>query len=387
MTSKVYFSSIRTRKHSDSKIAKIARLCDAVGLTDVVHKDDLTAIKLHFGEYGNDTYLNPSFARTVVDKVMAAGGKPFLTDTTTLYSGSRSNAIDHLLTAYAHGFSYATVSAPVIIADGLDGHNDELVDVNLKHFKQVHIATEIRRASSMVVLSHFKGHEMAGFGGAIKNLAMGCASMKGKRDQHDTKVFSQKKLCIGCGQCVKICPQQAITLNEEKKACIDTAKCIGCFECITVCQPKAIAIDWATQLPAFMERMTEYAYGAAHDKAGRICYLNFVLNVTPDCDCAAWSDAPLVPDIGLLASLDPVALDMACFDLVKAEKSLCACHGHETGHTGHGPGLDAGPEQHSGNGVGEDKFTARWKNTVGLMQVTYGESIGLGSSQYELIKI
>ncbi|MEG2139627.1 MAG: DUF362 domain-containing protein [Bilophila sp.] len=384
MTSKVYFANIRTRKHSDSKIAKIARLCEAVGLSDIVHKDDLTAIKLHFGEYGNDTYLNPTFARAVVDKVMAAGGKPFLTDTTTLYSGSRSNALDHLLTAYAHGFSFATVNAPIIIADGLCGLNDELVDVNLKHFKQVHIATEIRRAPSMVVLSHFKGHEMAGFGGAIKNLAMGCASVEGKRDQHATKVLTQSKLCIGCGQCEKICPQHAITLGEDKKAHIDTAKCIGCFECITVCQPKAIAIDWATALPAFVERLTEYAYGAVQDK--RVCYLNFVLNVTPDCDCAAWSDAPLVPDIGLLASLDPVALDKACYDLVTAAQSL-TCPEHTPGHTGHGAGLDTGPTPCTSNGVGEDKFTARWKNTVGLMQVTYGESIGLGSSHYELIHV
>lgn len=360
--SKVYFSNTRTRKHADSKIAKISRLLDALNLDEMITPQELVAIKLHFGEYGNDTHLNPTFARKVVEKVIAAQGKPFLTDTTTLYSGSRSNAVDHLETAIAHGFDYAVVKAPVIIADGLTGLEETLVDVNLKHFKQVRIATALAQTKSMVVLSHFKGHEMAGFGGAIKNLAMGCASYAGKRDQHGTKVNISKKTCIGCKSCIKICPQAALSLSDEKKAVVDASKCIGCFECITVCQPKAINLNWATEMPAFMERLTEYAYGATLNK--KIAYINFVLNVTPDCDCAAWSDAPLVPDIGLLASTDPVALDQACFDLVKAQQS---CDGTMA--------------------AGLDKFTARWTHTLGEMQLTYGESIGLGSTKYELINV
>lgn len=363
MASPVYFANTHCRSSKDNNLTKIKKLCRAIDIASFVKPDDLTAIKLHFGEHGNDTYLHPLFARTVVDQVHALGAKAFLTDTTTLYSGSRSNAIDHLHTAYAHGFAYSNMLAPVIIADGLDGQNEKLVPVNLKHFKNVRIATEITKAQSMIMLSHFKGHEMAGFGGAIKNLAMGCASFLGKRDQHNTKLAVNQQTCVACGQCIPVCPATSIHFNEAKRAAIDTDSCLGCFECITVCQTKAIDIDWETDLPLFMERMTEYAYGAVQGKQGRIGYINAVINVTPDCDCVGWSDTPLVPNIGLLASTDPIALDQACFDLVKQAQ-----------------GYDGTPS-------GEDKFTARWDKTYGLMQLTYGEAIGLGSTEYELIEI
>ena len=216
MPSTVYFAASRTRSHEDSKLAKLARLCDALGLKKILKKNDLAAVKLHFGEYGNDTHLNPTLVRQVVDKMLEAGAKPFLTDTTTLYSGTRHNAVDHLNTAYRHGFTPAVAGAPVILADGLYGENDVPVRINAKHFKTVHIATEIRRAPAMVVLSHFKGHEMAGFGGAIKNLAMGGAAVRGKRDQHATHVSVEAETCIGCGKCVKVCPQQALSLHNKK---------------------------------------------------------------------------------------------------------------------------------------------------------------------------
>lgn len=366
--SKVYFAKAASRSHQESKIAKVARLCDMVGLENIIEKDQLTAVKLHFGEYGNDGYIRPPFVRMVIDKIKALGGKPFLTDTATLYSGSRSNAVDHLETAFGHGFVPSVVNAPVIIADGLDGTNDEAVRVDLPRLKETYIAKEIIKAPAMVVLSHFKGHEMAGFGGAIKNLAMGCASVRGKRAQHDTKVSTNAEKCIGCGMCEQICPQDAAKVGENGTATIDAAKCIGCFECITVCQPKAIEMDWMTELPPFMERLTEYAYGAVKGKQDKTVYINFALNITPDCDCAAWSDAPLVPDIGILASTDPVALDQACHDLVTAAQGLHCC-------------------EHSHANPGIDKFQARWQHTVGTVQLSHGEKIGLGSRQYELIEI
>lgn len=363
MPSVVYMAGMHSRSENDNKISKIERLCEALNLKKVVRRNDLCGIKLHFGEYGNDTHLNPTFVRCVVEKVLKAGAKPFLTDTSTLYSGMRNNAVDHINVAYMHGFAPSVVNAPIVIADGLYGENDTPVHIGQKHFKEVYIADAIRRAPALVVLSHFKGHEMAGFGGAIKNLAMGGASVRGKRDQHDTHVQVDKDKCVGCGRCVKACPQQALSLVEGKSV-VDTGKCIGCFECITVCPTKAISIDWATQMEPFVERMTEYAYGVVAGRERHICYINFVLNVTPDCDCVGWSDMPLVADIGILASHDPVALDQACFDLVNKAPAL-------------DPKLADAP----------DRFTARWPHTRGEVQLSYGEEIGLGSREYTVERI
>ncbi len=370
MKSKVYFADMHCRKQEDNKAAKIEKLCQAIGLNSIIKRDDLTAIKLHFGEMGNDTHIRPQLVRKVVDLVKQEKAKPFLTDTTTLYSGSRRNAVDHLNTAYTHGFAPCTVNAPVIIADGLNGLSQIDVPVNLRHFKETHIAREIHDADSMVVLSHVKGHEMAGFGGAIKNLAMGCASFWGKRDQHQTKVSINKEICIGCASCAKVCPAHAISMakdeNGKKTAHADPGKCIGCFECITVCGPKAITAEWETELYAFVERIAEYAYGAVQNKKEKVIYINFVLNVTPDCDCVAWSDAPLIADIGILASTDPVAIDKASYDLVTKAQSLIPMEN---------------------NGIGIDKFTRQWGYTHGYHQIEHAAEIGLGSLDYELINI
>lgn len=360
MASIVYFAADHARSESNNKASKVERICDALNLKKIVKKKEPCAIKLHFGEYGNDTHIRPQFARRVVDKVKAAGANPFLTDTSTLYSGMRHNAVDHLNLAYLHGFAPATVAAPVIIADGLQGENEVPVRVNLRHFREVLIAGAIRNASSMVVLSHYKGHEMAGFGGAIKNLAMGGASVSGKREQHATHVQVNEAVCIGCGRCVKVCPQHALSLID-KKSHVDISKCIGCFECMTVCPTHAIEIDWATEMQPFVERLVEYAYGAVQGKEKRTCYISFVLNVTPDCDCAPWSDTNLVSDIGILGSTDPVALDQACLDLVNKAPAL-------------DPKLSGA----------EDKFKALRPNTRGEVQLKYGEEIGLGSREYEL---
>lgn len=366
MPAKVYFADTHSRSHEESKMVKVARLCDTLNLKKIIKKNEPAAVKLHFGEYGNDTHLNPTLVRQVVDKITAVGGKPFLTDTTTLYSGSRHNAVDHLRTAYLNGFAPTVAGAPVVIADGLFGSNDVPVRINCKHFKDVHIATEIHNAPSMIVLSHFKGHQMAGFGGAVKNLAMGGASVRGKREQHATHVSINRDDCIGCAKCVRSCPQQALSMREHKSH-VETARCIGCFECMTVCPAKAIVIDWATEMEPFMERMAEYAYGTVKGRSRRVCYINFVLNVTPDCDCVAWSDMPLVPDVGILASSDPVALDQACLDLVNKAPCLCASTQEKK--------------------QGQDIFTARWPHTRGTVQLRHGEAIGLGSRAYELVKL
>ncbi|EYE89071.1 4Fe-4S ferredoxin [Fervidicella metallireducens AeB] len=369
MKSKVYFANLRARSARENKISKIKRLFDLAGFDDFINKNDITAIKIHFGEKGNDSYINPVYVRQVVDKVKEKGGKPYITDTNTLYSGSRANAVDHLITAIEHGFDYSVVGAPLIIADGLLSKNSVEVEINKKHFQKVKIAGDIKAADCMIVMSHFKGHEMAGFGGAIKNLAMGCAPAAGKQQQHST-VKPEVKInkCISCGKCIQICPVKAIDFLE-KKAQINHKICIGCGECITVCPVKAIAPKWDTDIEPFLERMTEYALGAVQNKGDKIGYINFLMNITPDCDCVPWSDAPIVPDIGILASKDPVAIDKASLDLVNQQiglkNSLLTCN-HEHG---------------------KDKFFGMRENVNGHIQIKYGEEIGLGFSEYELIEI
>ena len=371
-TSTVYFAGLRARNPNENKAAKIQKLFDAAGFASRIPQDALTAIKVHVGERGNDTFMNPVLVRAVVDKVKAAGGKPFLTDSNTLYKGCRHNAVDHLQLAMEHGFSAAVAGAPFIVADGLRGRSYENVTIGKKHFNTVKIASVVADAQAMLVISHFKGHELAGFGGAIKNLAMGCSPSEGKCEQHATHFYVTDAQCVGCGRCIASCPQNAIAFTKKKTrkvAAIDPALCIGCGECLTVCPTKAVAIDWKTELVPFTERMVEYAYGAVKGKEHRTCYVTFLVNITPDCDCVPWSDAPIVPDIGILASTDPVALDKACYDLVNASQGLAHTH------------------LRSGLGKGEDKFKGAWSYTTGDVQISYAEHIGLGNSTYELVTI
>lgn len=368
----VYFAGFRARSAKESKVSRIAELYKTAGFAGLSGKDDLVAVKVHFGERGNDTFINPVFVRTVVDCIKATGAKPFITDTNTLYAGSRRNAVDHLTTALEHGYGFATVAAPLVIADGLRGSSYSEVSIKKKHFQKVKIADAIVGASSLVVMSHFKGHEMAGFGGAIKNLAMGCAPSRGKCDQHASRFEVKGELCIACGMCMANCPAKAVKWQgkgKEKRAAIDRLKCVGCGECLTVCQPKAVHIDWTSEITPFNERLAEYALGAVIGKKGRACYFNFLMNITPDCDCVPWSDTPLVPDIGIAASSDPVALDKASFDLVNAQ-----------------PGFAESLLKH-GHAPGGDKFSGTWCHTSGEVQLSYAESIGLGTRDYELVHI
>jgi uncharacterized protein len=368
MKSEVYFTNVRSRSEKDNKISKIKRLFDAAGFEKSVGQDDLTAIKVHFGERGTDAFINPVFVRQVVDKVKALGARPFVTDTNTLYGGGRSNSADHIVTAIEHGFDYSVLGAPVIIADGLCSQNFSQVGIEGKHFQSVKIAGDIAAADSLIVLSHFKGHLLSGFGGAIKNLAMGCAPAIGKAEQHSTRPIIFPNLCIGCGECANTCPSSAIAV-ETKILSIDLNACKGCGECLRACPVHAIDFDWMVQVPPFLERMAEYAMGPVRGKQGKLGFINFLLNITPDCDCLPWSDAPIVSDIGILASTDPVAIDHASYDLVNSQS-----------------GLEKSLLKHN-LGQGMDKFKAIWENTDGLYLLKYGEKIGLGNNGYRLIEI
>ncbi len=366
--STVYFTNLRARGPKQNKTSRIAKLFESAGFRKLAGKDVLTAVKVHFGEMGNDTFVNPVLVRAIVDLLKKYGANPFLTDTGTLYSGSRHNAVDHLRTASLHGFGMEVTGAPLVIADGLRGHDWREVKIGKKHFKKVKIASGILDAGALLAVSHFKGHEMAGFGGAIKNLAMGCAPAAGKRDQHSPRFQVKTADCIGCANCLRVCPQKAVTI-AGKKASIDKALCIGCGECLTVCAPKAVFMDWATELGPFTEKMVEYAFGAVKGRRSKAGYFNFLMNITPDCDCVPWSDAPIVPDIGILASADPVAIDAACLDLVNRQTAL------------------GGTQLACNHAPGEHKFQGLWKSTMGDLQLGYAEEIGLGSRAYELIEI
>ncbi len=348
---------------------KLDRLLKACGIDQIISKAELTAIKLHFGERGGHAYIRPTFVRRVVDQVKALGGKPFLTDSNTLYPGQRKEAVSALSCGIEHGFAYAVVDAPLIMCDGLRGHSARRVAVSGELLQQVDIGLEILEADALIVLSHFKGHELTGFGGAIKNLGMGCSSREGKLEQHSTvaPVVSGKR-CTVCGACLKACTHNAISLTADT-AVIDADRCTGCGRCITVCEERAINIQWDEEAPLVMKKMAEYALGAVQDKVGKLLFVNFITQVSPACDCYGHSDAPIVPDIGILASTDPVAIDQASVDLVNRAQGLSG-----TAMTrGHEPGCD--------------KFRAIYPQIDWNVQVKHAEKIGLGSRNYNLVTL
>jgi len=277
--SQVYFADMRA-KHGNNLLDKVGRLFDKAGLKDIFGPQDLVAIKVHFGEKGNTTYIRPQFMRKVVDKVKDGQGNPFLTDANTLYSGSRANAVDHLITAVENGFPYSVVNAPLIIADGLTGKDFERVEVNLKHFKEVNIGSAIIHADSFIAISHLKGHEATGFGGVFKNIGMGSGSRSGKQQMHSgllPQINAAK--CKACRKCVIWCPTKAITMSEQ--ACIEYEKCYGCGECTVTCPHGAIKVNWKTEPNDIQEKIVEYVYGVLKDKKDKAGFIHFFMGITP----------------------------------------------------------------------------------------------------------
>jgi len=332
-------------------------------------KNVLTAIKLHFGEDGNLSDIHPRLVRCVVDWLKAQGAQPFLTDTNSLYVGSRSDAVRHLHTAYRNGFGYEMQGIPVIIADGLLGSTVRKVEVNLKHFPQVDLGAEVGQAQAMVCLTHFKAHELTGIGGAIKNIGMGLASRSGKLAIHSTVTPYIAKDCEACGLCIIYCPGEAITLSvPEGQARIDAEKCLGCGQCLISCPGHHVHIEWNETVQNVQEKICELAYGLLVKLKLPTIYVNFISNVTPVCDCYAHSDKSIVPDVGILVGTDPVAIDQASADLVNAQ-----------------PGLKDTALPGAYN-PGEDKFRAIYPQIDWTVQLSYGEQIGLGQRRYELVK-
>jgi uncharacterized Fe-S center protein len=368
MPSKVYFADMRAG-HKENLFAKIAKLMLLNGVKERITEGDLVAVKVHFGERGNHAFVRPIFIRRVVDEIKGCGGRPFLTDSSTLYPGERKEAVSALACAIENGFAFAVVGAPLIMSDGLRGHTAVDVEIEGEMLRRVSIGAEIVEADALVTVSHFKCHELTGFGGALKNLGMGCSSRSGKLVQHSTVAPRvADEFCTACALCLKACIHDAIAVIEGK-ARIDPEKCAGCGRCITSCQKKAISIQWNEAAPLVMKKMCEYALGAVKGKEQKSLYLNFITQVSPACDCYGHADAPVVNDIGICASTDPVAIDQACADLVNAA-----------------PG-NANTALQSGFEPGGDKFRGVHPDIDWEEQLEHGEKIGLGTRRYELVRI
>jgi uncharacterized protein len=329
-------------------------------------RTDIAAVKIHAGEQGNTRFLSPDRINSVVRGLGLPDGRTFLTDTTVLYRGRRLTAPDYMLLASGHGFG-PPGTAPFIVADGLRGTDEILVKLpSCCDNPSARIARTICEADAMAVISHFKGHLLAGFGGALKNLGMGCASRGGKLFQHSSvKPVVRIAKCTACGACASHCPEEAITVSDC--ASISGARCVGCGECIARCPTGAVSVDWNQDQGIFTRRMAEYAL-AAFTVTRTFACINFVVDVVPDCDCLADSGEPVVEDIGVLASGDPVALDQACLDLVTAAPA-----------TGRSPV--------PGAGAGADKFRALRPSIDGSAQLAAAQSLGLGTRSYELEEV
>lgn len=366
----VWFADLRSSTKQNI-LAKLDGLLASAGLEEKVRRKNLVAVKIHFGELGNTAYVRPVYVRRVVERMRGLGARPFLVDTNTLYVGSRGDSASHYETAVANGFDWSAVPAPVVIGGGLRGTRFAPVPVELKHYREVEIAPEIVDADAIVGITHFKGHEMSGFGGTLKNFGMGCASRKGKLSMHSTTNPQVKaETCTSCHDCLRWCAFGAIRINPQgRTARIDPDRCTGCGACLPTCPVGAIQIDWNQDLRGMQERLVEYACGAILPKRDRAIFLNVLLQISPLCDCYPFADTPLVPDIGILASNDPVAIDQAAVDLVNGQ-----------------PGHPQSP-QAARLGPGEDKFRATAPRVDWEIQLDYGQHVGLGSRSYELVKV
>ena len=372
MASKVFFTNMRASQQGNL-LKKLERLATKAGMKEIDFKDKLVAVKIHFGEYGNVAYIRPNYAAVICDMIRQLGGKPFLTDANTLYSGSRDNAVDHLRTAMVNGFNRIATGCDVIIADGLRGKDERIVDVGGKYCPEPKIGAAIAEADIIISLTHFKGHEMAGFGGTIKNLGMGSGSVAGKLDMHSTaqpRIETDK--CTGCKICEKNCRHGAVTVSD-KKAQIDYDKCVGCGQCVALCKNEAAVVGSQESSVVLNCKIAEYTKAVLKDKPN--FHISFIMNVSPECDCWGHNDAAVVPDLGMAASFDPVALDQACADLVNAAPILHTPNMLEEKHHEHG-------DCHC-----HDKFHMLHPDTDWEAGLRYSEEIGIGTRAYELVEM
>jgi len=370
--SKVYYTDFRS-KLGEGLPAKLRRLLKESGLDKVDMNGKFVAIKMHFGELGNLSFLRPNYAKAVADFVKERGGKPFLTDCNTLYPGSRKNAIEHLYCAWENGFTPMTVGCPIIIGDGLKGTDDISVPVvGGEYVKEAKIGRAVMDADIIISLTHFKGHEMTGFGGTIKNIGMGCGSRAGKKDQHcNGKPIIHKDKCKGCKRCQNECANNGLVFDEElKKMTIDLNNCVGCGRCIGACNFDAIDFAQNAAIKELNCRMAEYTKAVIYGREN--FHISLVCDISPNCDCHAENDAPILPDIGMFASFDPLAIDQACVDMCLKQTPL--------------PNSQLS-EQMSDKNFNDkhDHFENTTPNSEYKTCLEHADKIGLGSRKYELI--
>lgn len=385
--SKVYFANLRSYGR-ESQLSKLERLIRAAGIGDIDFENKYVAIKIHFGEPGNLTFLRPNWAKVVADVVKDLGGKPFLTDCNTLYVGGRKNALDHLESAYLNGFSPFSTGCHIIIGDGLKGTDEAEVPVEGgEYVKVAKIGRAIMDADIVISLTHFKGHEQAGYGGALKNLGMGCGSRAGKMEQHAAgKPGVHAEKCIGCRMCARVCAHDAIsfegtaerrmasgTVRTVHVAAIDEQKCVGCGRCIGACNQDAVEPLYDEAVQVLNYKIAEYTKAVVQ---GRPCFhIALAIDISPNCDCHSENDTPIVNDIGMFASFDPVALDQACIDAVNAQPTLPNTV------------LSEMEEAHAGDPEHADHFHMTHPDTDWKSCIAHAEKIGLGTHHYELVEV
>lgn len=372
---KVYFTDFRTPYGGDTMPGKLKKLIRKAGIAQLNLEGQFVAIKIHFGELGNVSYLRPNYARAVVDVVKELGGKPFLTDCNTLYPGSRKNALEHLYCAWENGFTPLTVGCPILIGDGLKGTDDIEVPVQGgEYVKNAKIGRAVMDADVIISLTHFKGHETTGFGGALKNLGMGCGSRAGKKEQHNNgKAYVQQELCRGCRRCMRECANDGLVFDAEKrKMHVDKEHCVGCGRCVGACNFDAIDFEDPNSNQMLNYRIAEYAKAVVDGRPQ--FHISMVMDISPNCDCHEENDAPILPDVGMFASFDPLALDQACVDAcMKCEPLPNSQLGEHL--------RDPHFEDH------HDHFTNSTPESEWQSCLSHAEKIALGTRAYELIKL
>ncbi len=373
--STVYFTDFRTKAFGDGLPNKLRKLIRRAGIERLNMDGKFVAIKMHFGELGNISYLRPNYARAVVDVVKELGGKPFLTDCNTMYPGSRKNALEHLYCAWENGFTPLTVGCPILIGDGLKGTDDIEVPVaGGEYVRAAKIGRAIMDADVFISLTHFKGHEMTGFGGTIKNIGMGCGSRAGKKEQHSNgQPTIDPEICRGCRRCQRECANGGLEFDEAaRRMRVNTKNCVGCGRCLGACNFDAISFGDNAALTELNCRMAEYTKAVVDGRPN--FHISLVVDVSPNCDCHCENDAPILPNLGMFASFDPLALDQACVDACLAAAPLpnsqLSDHMAEKGFIDH--------HDHFKNSTPESE----WRSCL-----AHAEKIGLGSREYELVVV